>query len=361
MPLLSRRLLVLLALAAVAAPVLALVLWGRVRGPGPVRVASRLGLVGLAQLTAVLLACVAVNDYGYFYASWSDLLGTGPQQVAVTTTHVGAAPVAASPSAAGTPGQGRLQTMELRGATTGLSQQSMVYLPPQYLAGRRDLPVVEVLTGFPGTELNLVRRLHYPELLLRGIRSGTVPPMVLVLLRPTLVPPRDTECTDVPHGPQALSWFTRDVPLAMQRSFGLTTTSYGVIGDSTGGLCAVKMALLHPERFRAAAALSGYYRAVQDRTTGDLYGGSRSVRLHNDPMWRLQHLPAPRTSLFIATSKQERGPDGYASAQALLRAVRAPLSADELVQATGGHNFTTWSREIPAALVWLGQHLDAGR
>lgn len=359
MPLLSRRLLLVLVLAAVASPALALALWERVPGPRPVRLASRLGLVGLAQVSAVLLACVAANDFGYFYASWSDLLGTGPRVVAVTTAHVGGfgTPVH---SVAGGGQRGSLQTIELRGVSSGLAEQAMVYLPPAYIAGRRDLPVVEVLTGFPGTELNLVRRLHYPQSLLRGIQQGTVSSMVLVLLRPTLVPPRDTECTDVPRGPRALSYFTQDVPDAMRSMFGLTSGAYGVIGDSTGGLCAMKMALLDPGRFRAAAALSGYFHAVQDSTTGDLYAGSRTQRLHNDPLWRLQHLPAPRTSLYIATSREEAGPDGYGSAQEFLKAVRAPLSADELIQATGGHNFSTWGREIPPALVWLSQHLRSG-
>lgn len=358
-PLLSRRLLVVLVLAAVAAPALALMLWERVPGPRPVRLASRLGLVGLAQATAVLLACVAANDYGYFYTSWDDLLGRGPRVVAVTTAHLGAVETP-PPMVAGGGLRGSLQTIELTGTSTGLAEPAMVYLPPAYLAGRRDLPVVEVLTGFPGSELSLVRRLHYPQTLLQGIHRGTMPSMVLVLLRPTIVPPRDTECTDVPRGPQALSYFTRDVPDTMRSMYGLTSDRYGVIGYSTGGLCAVKMALLDPQRFRAAVALSGYFHAVQDATTGQLYGGSRAERLRNDPLWRLQHLPAPRTSLYIATSRQEGGQDGYLPAQEFLRAVRAPLSADELVEATGGHNFETWTREIPPALVWLGQHLRFG-
>ena len=66
----------LLAIAlAVATPIAALLLWGRVRGAGGVQVAQRLGLVVLCQLTAVLLASVALNREYVFYESWSDLFG----------------------------------------------------------------------------------------------------------------------------------------------------------------------------------------------------------------------------------------------------------------------------------------------
>src|SRR6476661_5196319 len=79
MPLLGWPLLVTLVLATV----LALVLWSRVRGPAPVRVAQRLGLVVAGQVVAVLLVAAALNDYGYFYGSWSELLGPSASGAAV--------------------------------------------------------------------------------------------------------------------------------------------------------------------------------------------------------------------------------------------------------------------------------------
>src|SRR6476646_9337934 len=79
MSLLGWPLLALLAVSAVAYPVLTLALWPRVRGPGPLRAATRLAMVAGCQVTAVLLVAVAVNHYGYFYGSWSELPGlAGP-------------------------------------------------------------------------------------------------------------------------------------------------------------------------------------------------------------------------------------------------------------------------------------------
>jgi hypothetical protein len=204
--------------------------------------------------------------------------------------------------------------------------------------------------------LLLVDRLHYPSYLLTAMDQG-VQPMVLVLLRPSVTYPRDTECTDVPNGPHAFSYFAHDVPSTVSASFGLEPSSYGAIGDSTGAMCAVKLAVADPQQFTAAVSLSGYFHAVRDVTTGDLYGGSPEIRHLNDIVWRLRNLPLPAVSLMIATSLTERGADGYRSAQQLLGLVHAPMSADEIVLNRGGHNFETWTREIPSALRWLGGHL----
>src|SRR6476660_8200593 len=79
MSLLGWPLLALLAVSAVAYPVLTLTLWPRVRGSRSLRAATRLAMVAGCQVTAVLLVAVAVNHYGYFYGSWSELPGLPAQ------------------------------------------------------------------------------------------------------------------------------------------------------------------------------------------------------------------------------------------------------------------------------------------
>jgi hypothetical protein len=386
--LLGTPLLVVLSVLALAMPAGVVVAWPRVRGPRAVRVGARLGLVLIAQFAALAVGLVALNDYGQFFTSWSELLGTGPATSVVNQQHFGASPsitptrkhvlhgrapfshvvTTGSPALpAGTtatswstrpqwPTRGALLSMNVTGRSTGLSEPALVYLPPAYFAGQRAMPMVEVMTGYPGSTLLLVDRLHYPSYLLSAIDQG-VQPMVLVMLRPSVTYPRDTECTNVPNGPQALSYFSRDVPDGVAASFGLQTPSYGAIGDSTGAMCAVKLALTDPQQFVAAVSLSGYFHAVRDITTGDLYGGSTATRHLNDIMWRMGNLPLPAVSLLVATSLTERGADGYHSAQQLLTLVHPPMSADEIVLNQGGHNFQTWTRELPPALRWLGAHL----
>ena len=61
MPLLGWPLLVTLGLATGLATVLVVVLWSRVRGPAPARLAQRLALVLVGQVAAVLLVAAAAE------------------------------------------------------------------------------------------------------------------------------------------------------------------------------------------------------------------------------------------------------------------------------------------------------------
>ena len=98
-------------------------------------------------------------------------------------------------------------------------------------------------------------------------------------------PPRDTECTDVAHGPQAETWLTTDVRDAvLQHDPGEHRPgAWAVIGYSTGAFCAAKLVLGHPRLFAAAAGFGGYYQPITDHTTGNLFAGSRIRYDDNSP------------------------------------------------------------------------------
>jgi S-formylglutathione hydrolase FrmB len=384
MALLGRTTLLVSAMLAVAMPAVCLFLWSRMRGPAAVRFIGRAALLVCCQLAAVLFAALALNDFGTFYASWTELVraGTNAGPASAPAAYMGArgsgsagtTPVTIPSSSGGPPGwrtlgwstrkqwpqRGAIVVTDLGGGPTGLSEQAYVYLPPVYFTGgpaARSMPVVEVLSGYPGHQANLVGRLRYPDRLLSAMRSHQANPMILVMMRPSPTFPWDTECTDVPKGPQAFTYFAQDVPAAVTAQFGLRTSAYGVIGDSTGGYCAVKLAMMAPTRFTAAVALSGYFAPATDRSTRGIFAHHADLRNHNDLGWRLRHLPAPKVSALIATSATETGLDGYDVAQRWLRLVRAPMSVDEYVLPHGGHNFKAWSRELPTALPWLSLHL----
>ncbi|MEW9526944.1 alpha/beta hydrolase [Microbispora sp. NPDC049125] len=364
---------VLLAVLAVAGMAVTVWVWPRLSAPSWRTVAARVGLLLANQALILLGIAVAANAYFGFYGSWGDLLGTddgapaianGDERVARVSV-LGSTPVVVTPKTgpkAGLPA-GRLEQVVISGAATGLSSPAYVYLPPQYFdkkfAGRR-FPAILGLTGYPGDAVNLVTRLNIPVAAATAILSHQIAPTILVLMRPTVAPPRDTECVDVPDGPQVETFFTKDVPRSMATGFrvGTGAASWGVLGESTGGYCALKMSMRHPEAFSAAASLSGYFHAVTDVTSGDLFGGSQARRDENDLMWRLAHLPAPPISVLVTSSRVGEEAD-YAATQLFLAAVKPPMRAASLILPSGGHNFATWNREIPQALPWLAQQLHA--
>ena len=71
----GHALLVLLVLLAVGAPALTVLAWTRVPGPAALRAGQRFGMILGCQVTALLLVGALINNYFYFYSSWSDLLG----------------------------------------------------------------------------------------------------------------------------------------------------------------------------------------------------------------------------------------------------------------------------------------------
>ena len=394
MSLLGWPLVAVLATLTTLAVVAAMVLWTRVRGAPVLQVAQRLGLLLGTQVTALLLVAAVVNDYGYFYGSWAELFGQDSKPTVVT---VGAADASGSAgprmsslhvaglhfafqghgipkavraetigdsarlAAAWAPpsqwaSRGRLEAITVQGARSGLSTPALVWLPPQYFqpAYRHTVfPAAEVLSGYPGTTTSLVLRLHYPNTLLREIDAHRAKPMVMVMLRPTVAPPRDTECTDVPGGPQALTYLTQDVPSAVEQLARVRPTGWAAIGASTGGYCAAKMTLTRSDVFTTAVSFSGYYHALKDGTTGDLWGGSPVLRDLNNPEWLVTHQPVPPVSMMLTIGTAERGGTGVADTRRFAALVHAPMTARVIYVPGGGHNFGSWGYLMPHALDWV--------
>ena len=145
----------------------------------------------------------------------------------------------------------------------------------------------------------------------------------------------------------------QDVPEAVSGAYrtARTRTGWGLAGYSTGGFCAAKLLLLHSDRFSAAASMAGHFDALLDRTTRELYGGSKQIRRSSDLVWRLRNLPQPPVSVLVASA--DVGEKTYPSAQRFMRAARPPLVVDKLLLPTGGHNFKTFRKYIPPSIAWL--------
>jgi hypothetical protein len=372
-------------------PVAVILGWSRVRGNRWARAGQRLGMVLVAQLAALLLAAVALNDYGDFFSSWSQaadaMFGSTPKtalgnQGLGDLSTFGAAtaptpplfarvvrvapsdrlPASLRPTLWSTPGQyesrGAVATFRLLGPMSMLQNTVAVYLPPAYFAGYRSLPIVEAITGYPSTYRSLAVKLALPTHLLAGIRAGSMGNLVIVMTPAGLPYPLDTECTDTPGGPAAFTYFDKDVPDVTSQILALSPPAIGALGYSTGGYCAVKLAMLDPARFAAAVSMSGYFHAQPGRYSPRMFGGSTLVRHLNDLTWRLRHLPAPRTSVLVMTGTQERGPDGWAKNSAFLANVHAPMHAERfIVPVDFGHTYRTWAEEVSPALVWMSRQL----
>ncbi|MFB4303509.1 alpha/beta hydrolase [Actinomadura sp. NTSP31] len=352
-------------------------LWPRAAGTGVRATAGRLLLLAGCQIAVLLTLLTAVNTYYLFYGSWRDLLSAAGGESTRTPRPLPAASGAVAASQAvrkvradldpGAKGRhvaardGQVEHLDVRGIRTGISAEAYVYLPPQYYqpayAARR-FPVVLLIAGYPAADRMVwIAKGHIPEDVGTAQAAGRIQPMIYVMMRPTVVEGWDTECADVPGGPQVETFFAQDVPEAVSGAYrtARTRTGWGLAGYSTGGFCAAKLLLLHSDRFSAAASMAGHFDALLDRTTRELYGGSKEIRRSNDLVWRLRNLPQPPVSVLVASA--DVGEKTFPSAQKFMAAARPPLVVDKLLLPTGGHNFKTFRKYIPPSIAWLSAHL----
>jgi len=347
-------------------------LWPRLARRNWRAVSGRVGLLLGTQLALFASVGLAANQAFGFYASWADLFGQEKNQgVVVNHSALGSGgpleviDTARVRGAGGSLPQvgGQIQKVDIVGRTTKIATPAYVYLPPEYFQPQyrtRTFPAAVVLTGYPGTAQALVDKLHYPSTAQALAKNGRMQPMILVMMRPTVAPPRDTECVDIPGGPQTETFFAKDLPDALLAHYrvGRKPGSWGIIGDSTGGYCALKLAMHHPGAYAAGAGLSPYYKAPIDPTTGDLFHGDKGLRNRADLWWCIKHLPAADTSLLVTSSRI--GESNYKATLKFIERVQATklTRISSIILESGGHNFNTWRREIPATLQWISGRLS---
>ncbi|WKX71790.1 esterase family protein [Streptomyces sp. XD-27] len=351
-------------------------LWPKLAGRSVQAVLGRIGTLLLAQISLFAAVGLWANQSFGFYGSWADLLGTEdtPGVVVDHDTPLSKQVQVQGVQKVNVPGShqatvaGRIEKVTIQGPQSRIASKAYVYLPPEYFQEEyknHRFRAALVLTGYPGTTEALMYGLKYPQTAHKLVKDGKMPPMVLVMMRPTVKPPRDTECMDVPGGPQTETYFTQDVRNAVTAHYrvGDKAQNWGVMGNSTGGYCALKMPMRHPKAFSVGVGLSPAYEAPKDATTGDLFGGSAQVRRENNLMWRLDHKPAPPVSLLVTSSKHgeklHKKTEKFIDKVIKLNRQGAPTRISSMILESGGHNFNTWKREIPGCLEWLSNRLEA--
>jgi len=343
---------------AVALPVLIGILWSRRRGrtsdgpPVALAVAGRIGVILLAQLMAMTSVFLYVNNQYGFYSSWTDLFGLSgdtPPPIQVSQVTVGT----------GT-GAGSVEVMAVH-AKSGVTADTLVWLPPGYkTSGQTKYPVVMFLPGQPSWPQHVFNEYDFATVASRAVTSGAVKPFVAVFPPIMVAPPRDTECVDVPNGPQAETWLTTDVPNALQAKYRVEPPGkqWSLLGWSTGALCVAKLLLKHPTSFSAAVSFGGQFDTYLDNTTGDLFGGNAQLRNENSPIWLYGQYGMRGTKLLMISGKQDIW--AWKSTQQMATATHADPNVTLISFPTGGHNYRNYKAYLAQALEWLAKSGAAG-
>ncbi|CAM4234371.1 alpha/beta hydrolase [Nocardiopsis rhodophaea] len=354
----SKKFMLLLALLAVVSFVLLVWVWPRLSQKGLKSVLGRVGLLGLATVTALAAVASVVNWDIRVYPKWSDLLGTGDGTQNIVGVadrddqREGGLRVTSSsvPSAGDRASSGQIDTVEFSGPTSGLKSTGSVYLPPQYFSQEQAprLPVVLVVAGTD----------QKPEDILKGLdpaNAGGTPAIWAVV---GLAGTGATACVDVPGGPQAQTFVGQDAPQQLTTTYRIAPARSGwaIAGVGDGGGCALMTGLAHSAKFNAVVSLGGEVTAPDNPRGSDLYGGSGAIRDTTDPLWRVQNLPAPPLQILLGQGKNQDA----AGLDALEKAAREPTRVSRLSRTGGGDDAVSWKPRMREVAKWLGERLDDG-
>jgi enterochelin esterase-like enzyme len=310
--------------------------------------------------TALASAGIAVNHELHLYSTWGSLL-TGSQIEAVAAVP---APMGNADAGHVDAGHDKSQVVQftVAGQASGITMPAFAYLPPGYASGESSAtryPVVEAFDGFPGSPNFWLKTMRVQEVLDQEIAAGRMAPTVVIFPYQTQNPAIDTECVDAVGGAKFDTFLTTDVRTAVTTQFQVRTdrNSWGTIGTSTGGFCAVNLALRHPDLYAAAASLSGYFEALTDKSTGDLYRGDDRVRKENSPLWRLRNLPLPTTAVYLSSARDDK--NAFSQLEQFQAAAKGPVQVTADVVPQGGHSSAVWRAVQPSAFDWLSGRLTA--
>ncbi|WP_405730975.1 esterase family protein [Streptomyces sp. NBC_00028] len=353
---------------SVVAVLLPLALWSRLRGPKPLRALGRLLMVLFAQGTAVALVFVLVNNENNLYDNWADLIGTGDhvQQAAnLGADGTGGIALKRLPrvhqrfTTASGPGMGGVRVTQLKGRVSGVNAEVYVWLPPQYRQAayrHHKFPVVELLSGYPGSAKAWFGSLHAVNQLRPLMRDGRVAPFILVAPRMNLLAGVDTGCANITGTVNADSWLSVDVPKMVTDNFRAQPgpAGWAAAGYSAGGHCATKLAVAHPDRYRAAISMSGYNDPIGERTS--LAAETPALRRANNPYVLLRDA---RTPPAVALYQSGQPGDGYEAAAGLEQIAKAPTTVHVVYvpRSAGGHNMALWRPQVVPAFRWLTEEM----
>ncbi len=249
-----------------------------------------------------------------------------------------------------------------------------LYLPPGYDSGAARYPTLYLLHGKDGNHLEWLHDGHLRETLDRMIAAGTVAPMIVVM----------------PDG-GGDSWYVdskalggdgdyetaiaTDLVAAIDHTYRTKADRHerAIGGLSMGGFGALRMALVQPFRFVAAASFSG---ALWTSMTADATAGAFVDHIFNgafgrpfDPRRFVAESPlalidaaaaAPDPhAVFLTVGDRDRF-KLYRDSFAAFERMRA-AQLDVAMRMTGGdHDWDTWSAELPEALIFFDRQFKRG-
>jgi S-formylglutathione hydrolase FrmB len=287
------------------------------------------------------------------------------------------------------PTRGTVVSVKIPDDQSGFAhRRELVYLPPAWFESSPPprLPAVMMMSGemgSPGDWINAGDALRILDEF--AVKHRGVTPVV-VFPDPSGAFQNDTECVNGTRGNSA-DHLTKDVVPYVISHFGVGAepSNWGLLGWSTGGTCALTLAVTHPELFSAFVTLDGELgpnTGSKEQTIARLFGGDADAWAAFDPKSVVQaHGRYSGLSAWIGVAGPT--PTVYRPSAVSTPAVDAfedwkitsqdhAENANRLCQFlsgygiecgvssySGSHSFTAAAHGMADALPWLAGHVGA--
>ncbi|GAA2274346.1 hypothetical protein GCM10010430_70440 [Kitasatospora cystarginea] len=253
---------------------------------------------------------------------------------------------------------GPIMMTTLAGKKSGVSAQVWVWLPPQYSDPKYAKFGFPVLTLYAGGQSNgyntwTDNQLPIQEIDTQLVQEQKAHPFIMIMPVQNLTADehRSLDCSDIPGQPRMGTWLSQDIPDFVRANFRTLKgpDSWGLMGASSGADCSAKLAMQHPDIYKAAVPIDGDFKA-----DSLLWKGHEAEQAANG------------SDKLIATSKADvkmlATAGGGVSYEVnvvkgwVAKAV-PPTTVEYYEQPGGRHKTVDFEKLIPMALEWLTKNL----
>ncbi|MFI1517856.1 alpha/beta hydrolase [Kitasatospora cineracea] len=249
---------------------------------------------------------------------------------------------------------GPIMMTTLAGAKSGVSGKVWIWLPPEYndpKYAKTGFPVLTLYAGGQSAGYNTWtdNQLPIQEIDQQLVAQGKAHPFIMIMPVQNLDSneSKALECADIPGQPKIGTWMAEDIPAFVRANFRTVKgrDGWAVMGASTGAFCSAKLALQHPDVFKAAVPIDGYWNP-----DSPLWKGHEQERLANSPD---QLIAAGAADVRMLATAGGANPYEIKLVKNWVAKAKAPTTVEYYEQPGGKHLTSDFKKMIPTTLEWL--------
>lgn len=315
-----------------------------------------------------------VNGYYRFYPTFYSLFNASDKRLAQSQTTVRFSQTSVRKKSgsienslyANTPATGGTAfQLTIPGTTSKFHPRiAYAYLPAiANSPGRINLPVMVLLPGVPGLTSNwLSSGLAQTMDQFSKLHHGITPAVFMVDDAGSVS--NDTECVNSPRG-NVEAYLTVDVPSYIKSHYEVSSnpSQWAIGGLSMGGMCAVMLALRHPDVYRYFLDFGGEDGpevGSEQQTIQKLFYGSESAWEAHQPLSLLQNNNYQNKGMggFFAIGNGDKS-NNVANMNDLYQKTKSAGIESVYEEVGGQHTFNVFQESFKDSLPWVSNRLGA--